>query len=220
VLVLPVPARDDEQRAITEHDRFALLLVEPGQPASRACVVLSGWISLLHHSRAAGDFLKPDSRRPGPAAAHRDPLCASWLRLMLPDDQPERQGRVQTAGVGAGRPLALLAGESQAGSGRTGCSSAARSCTTADTHWPWRRSRPGPEPLDLKELKLDGVMDRLNLGIVGRLGYLQSPDAGSRPAPTGRHSDAWLSRCRCTRSPHRAARPHHVAGHHAGDTRP
>ena len=37
---------------------------------------------------------------------------------------------------------------------------------------------PVEESLDLKELKLDGVMDRLNLGIIGRLGYLQSPDAG------------------------------------------
>jgi hypothetical protein len=37
---------------------------------------------------------------------------------------------------------------------------------------------PVQEPFDLKELKLDGVMDRLNLGIVGRLGYLKSQDAG------------------------------------------
>jgi hypothetical protein len=35
---------------------------------------------------------------------------------------------------------------------------------------------PVQEPLDLKELKLDGVVNRLHLGIVGRLGYLESPD--------------------------------------------
>jgi hypothetical protein len=42
---------------------------------------------------------------------------------------------------------------------------------------------PVEEPLDLKELKLDGVVNRLDLGIVGRLGYLQSPDAGFGQRP-------------------------------------
>ena len=90
---------DMHREAGGREDEGAHLLKELLESPARDRV-LCGILS--HH-------VKPGEEYDGPARAHRDPLCASRLRLMLPDDQPERQGRALAAGVCAGRPLALLA---------------------------------------------------------------------------------------------------------------